>query len=214
MNLSLLKLVFPVAVLAWLFLTIICLHGDFLAVAISACVVVTASNVLNFQYWLEQMFELYYSSCIYLLWFCETSVKMFSVNWCTSWKCLNICQSWEKIVVTWFELYIYSQIWIWIIFFWKIHCRGGSWLNRPYKYTQQGRLVIQPPLQKSTTGAADITSRPYRGHCRGGWKHQPPLQRALQGRSENRPYRGTLCRNTLGRAAGAAAPTEALEPPL
>jgi len=99
MNLSLLKLVFPVAVLAWLFLTIICLYGDFLAVAISACVVVTASNVLNFQYWLEQMFELYYSSCIYLLWFCETSVKMFSVNWCTSWKCLNICQSWEKIVV-------------------------------------------------------------------------------------------------------------------
>jgi hypothetical protein len=74
-----------------------------------------------------------------------------------------------------------GQIRIWVIymwsdlnlnfFCWKIHCRGGSWLNRPYKYTHQGRLVIQPPLQKSTTGTADITSRPYRGHCRGGWKH-------------------------------------------
>jgi hypothetical protein len=113
-------------------------------------------------------------------------------------------------------IYIYGQIWIWIIYFfcWKIHCRGGSWLNRPYKYTQQGRLVIQPPLQKSTTGAAENTSRPYRGHCRGGWKHQPPLQRSLQGRSENRSYRDTLCRNTLGRAADAAALTEAFEPPL
>jgi hypothetical protein len=140
------------------------------------------------------------------------------------------------------DVYMYicgGQIQIWIIYIWsdlnlnyffclKIHCRSGSWLNRPYKYTQQGQLVIQPSLQKSTTGAADITSRPYRDttgaakntnrpyrvHCRGGWKHQPPLQSALQGRSENRPYRGTLCRNTLGRAAGVAAPTEALEPPL
>ena len=113
-----------------------------------------------------------------------------------------------------FELYIYiyGQIWIWIFFCWKIHSRGGSWLNRPYKYTQQGRLLIQPPLQKSTTWAADITSRPYRGHCRGGWKHQPPLQRALQGRSGNRPYRGTLCRNTLGRTSTPTAPIEALEP--
>ena len=82
----------------------------------------------------------------------------------------------------------------------EVHYRGGWY--------------YQPPLQKSTIGAADITSRPYRGHCRGGWKHQPPLQRALQGRSENCPYRDTLCRNTLGRAAGAAAPTEAFEPPL
>ena len=66
-------------------------------------------------------------------------------------------------------------------------------MNRPYKYTQQGRLVIQPPLQKSTTGVADIT------------RLKTPF---------SHPYRGTLCRNTLGRAAGTAAPTEALEPPL
>ena len=69
--------------------------------------------------------------------------------------------------------------------------------------------MIEPPLQihivgaasdtaaptEGTVGAAENTRRPYRGHG-------------------NRPYRGTLCRNTLGRAAGAAAPTEALEPPL
>ena len=124
----------------------------------------------------------------------------------STWKCKN---HW----LVMFGAFAEARI-IYLFFCWKIHCRGGSWLNRPYKYTQQGRLVIQPPLQKSTTGAADITSHPYRGHYRGGWKHQPPLQRALQGRSGNRPYRGTLCRNTLGRAAGAAAPTDALEPPL
>jgi len=187
MNLSLLKLVFPVAVLAWLFLTIICLHGDFLAVAISACVVVTASNVLNFQYWLEQMFELYYSSCIYLLWFCETSVKMFSVNWCTSWKCLNICQSWEKIIVTWFELYIYVcvvrfEFELFIFFAGKstvgavldwtaltnTHSRGGWWYSRPYRSPLQGRLILPAALTEVTIGAAENTSRPYRRHYRGG----------------------------------------------
>jgi len=94
------------------------------------------------------------------------------------------------------------------------HSRGGWWYSRPYRSPLQGRLILPAAPTVGTVGAAENTSRPYRGRCRGGWKHQPPLQRALQGRSGNRPYRGTLCRNTLGRAAGAAAPTEALEPPL
>jgi hypothetical protein len=107
------------------------------------------------------------------------------------------------------DVYMYicsGQIRIWIIYFfcWKIYCRGGSWLNRPYKYTQQGRLVIQPPLQKSTTGAADITSRPYRGHCRGGWKHQPPLQRHCRGGWKHQPPLQRHCRG-----GQETAPTEA-----
>ena len=77
-------------------------------------------------------------------------------------------------------------------------------MNRPYKYTQQGRLVIQPP------------SRPYRSPLQGRLKTLAAPTEGTVGAAENtsRPYRGTLCRNTLGRAAGAAAPKEALEPSL
>ena len=92
------------------------------------------------------------------------------------------------------------------------HSRGGWWYSHRYRSPLQGRLISSATPTEVTVGAAKNTSRPYRGQ--GGWKHQPPLQRELQGRSGNRSYRGTLCRNTLGGAAGAAAPTEALEPPL
>jgi len=67
--------------------------------------------------------------------------------------------------------------------------------------------LIEPPLQIHTAGAAGDTAALTEVHYMGGGKHQPPLQRALQGRSGNRSYRGTLCRNTLVRAADAAAPT-------
>ena len=87
------------------------------------------------------------------------------------------------------------------------HSRGGWWYSRPYRSPLQGRLILPAALTEGTAGTAENNSRPYKGHYRGGWKHQPPLQRSLQGRSGNRSYRGTLCRNTLGRAAGAAAPT-------
>ena len=93
------------------------------------------------------------------------------------------------------------------------HSRGGWWYSRPYRSPLQGRLILPAAPTEVTVGAAENTSRPYRGHCKGGWKHQPPLQRELQGRSGNHPYRGTLCRNTLGGAADEAAPTEALESP-
>ena len=67
------------------------------------------------------------------------------------------------------------------------HNRGGWWYSRPYRSPLQGRLILPVAPTEDTVWAAENTSR---------------------------PYRGTLCRNTLGRAADAAISSETLEPPL
>ena len=121
-----------------------------------------------------------------------------------------------------FYIYIYICIYIWsdlnlnyFFFAWKstvgavldwtaltnTHSRGGWWYSRPYRSPLQGRLILPAAPTEVTVGVAENTSRPYRGT-------------AGAAENTNRPYRGTLCRNTLGRAAGATTPTEALEPPL
>ena len=73
--------------------------------------------------------------------------------------------------------------------------------------------MIEPPLQIHTAGAVGDTIALTEVHYRG--RPAAPTEGTV-GVAENtsRPYRGILCRNTLGRAAGAAAPTEPLEPSL
>ena len=107
--------------------------------------------------------------------------------------------------------YIYPCIGIYCICVLDWHldhmCAFGIWIIFFAGKSIVGAVLDWTALTNTHSRGGWWYSRPYRGHCRGGWKHQPPLQRALQGRSGNRPYKGTLCRNTLGRAAGAAAPT-------
>jgi hypothetical protein len=76
--------------------------------------------------------------------------------------------------------------------------------------------LIEPPLQIHTAGAAGDTTVLIEVHYKGRLILPATPTEGTVGAAENTncPYRGTLYRNTLGRAAGAAAPTEALEPPL
>ena len=49
-----------------------------------------------------------------------------------------------------------------------MYCRGGSRLNRPYKYLFVGAAGTTAAPTNRFVGAAGNTSRPYKSICRGG----------------------------------------------
>ena len=72
----------------------------------------------------------------------------------------------------------------------KIYCRGGSRLNRPYKYPLVGAAGTTAAPTNRFVGAAGVSSRPYKWICRSDWCFQPPLQRLFVGvaGSTSSPY--------------------------
>ena len=50
----------------------------------------------------------------------------------------------------------------------KTYCRGGSRLNRPYKYLFVGAAGSTAAPTNRFVGVAGNTSRPYKSICRGG----------------------------------------------
>ena len=67
-------------------------------------------------------------------------------------------------------------------------------MNRPYKYTQQGLLILPVTPTEGAVGAAENISRPYRGHCRGGQKTAP-----TEASSVGTPWEGRLAQPPLQR---------------
>ena len=57
-----------------------------------------------------------------------------------------------------------------------MYCRGGSRLNRPYKYLFVGAAGTTAAPTNGFVGAASVSNRPYKSICRGGLYYQPPLQ--------------------------------------
>ena len=55
----------------------------------------------------------------------------------------------------------------------KTYCRGGSRLNRPYKYLFVGATGTTATPTNQFVGAAGNTSRPYKSICRGGLRTAP-----------------------------------------
>ena len=54
-------------------------------------------------------------------------------------------------------------------FYGKTYCRGGSRLNRPYKYLFVGAAGTTAAPINQFVGAAGNTSRPNKSICRGSW---------------------------------------------
>ena len=93
---------------------------------------------------------------------------------------------------TWFGTLVagHSATWFWIVnlnfFGGKTYCRGGSRLNRPYKYLFVGAAgTIAAPTNRFV-GAAGNTSRPYKLICRDGCSTSRPYQRVFVGAVQSR----------------------------